>query len=123
MAAGFHMGGHRGVERSPTRESRATPSTAGHLACRDPLPVLRHQRPGCATAYLGESDALCGRTYGIEAHEVVRRHERAWTGYRAQHDLDLVGRRVADHGTEHNHLERHQGDGLVALRRATSKSH
>ena len=60
--------------------------------------------------------------YGIETHEVVRQRERAWTGYRAQHDLDLVGRRAADHELEPNHLERYQGDGLVVLRRTTSKT-
>ena len=60
--------------------------------------------------------------YGIETHEVVRQRERAWTGYRALHDLDLVGRPVADHELEHNHLETHQGDRLAVLRRTTSKT-
>ena len=60
--------------------------------------------------------------YGIETHEVVRQRERAWIAYRAQHDLDLVGRRAAVHELEHNHPESHQGDGLVVLRRTTSKT-
>ena len=60
--------------------------------------------------------------YGIGTHGDVRQRERAWTRYRAQHELDLGGRRAADQGSGHNHLERHQGDGLVVLRRTTSKT-
>lgn len=105
----------------------------GHLeqlrARRGILPAVIHC-PCCGTTAPAAPPLISVRAmlfavgrYGIETHEVVRQRERAWTGYRAQHDLDLVGRRAADRGSEHNHLERHQGAGPVVVRRATSKSH
>ena len=104
----------------------------GHLeqlrARRDILPAVIHC-PCCGTTAPAAPPLISVRAmlfaverYGIETHEVVRQRERAWTGYRALHDLDLVGRPVADHELEHNHLETHQGDELAALRRTTSKT-
>jgi len=104
----------------------------GHLeqlrARRGIVPAAVHCR-SCGTTAPAAPPVISVRAmllavgrYGIETHEVVRQRERAWTGYRAQHDLDLVGRRAADHGSEHNHLETHQGDGLVVLRRTPTKT-